>query len=182
MNTHLIACWPVACDLLVLNFRYVAVGRETQIACDGVIEHISKLRINDYIILPSAGISPDPNHGDQPMSHIMHRYFREKGVLSENLKPLVGQTFNTQGEARAIAEYLQAHREIKKIVISVKWWHALRCYAWLNLYLKKFHLDKCVTVEILPLQSEVTVSDILQEFWKANPFNLIRMLKVHYIG
>jgi hypothetical protein len=181
MNTPSIAYWPVACDLSVLMFGYITIGRETRIACDGVIEHSSKFEITDYVILPSAGISPDLNHRDLPMSHIMRGYFQEKGILNENLEPLIGKTFNTQGEARAIAEYLQMHPEIEQVVISVKWWHALRCYAWLYLYLKKFRLDERVTVEILPLQSEVAVSDILREFWKANPFNLIRMLKVRYI-
>ena len=73
MNTQFIAYWPVACDLSILTFGHVTVGRETRIACDGVLEHANERGLKDYIILPSAGISPDPNHGFQPMSHIRHK-------------------------------------------------------------------------------------------------------------
>lgn len=102
-----LAYWPVACDLSTLTLGHITVGRETQIACDATAEHAKSLEISEYTILPAAGISPDQNYAEQPMCEIMCSYLREQGVLVENLTPLIGSTFNTQGEAQAVALYIK---------------------------------------------------------------------------
>lgn len=172
--------WPVAADLAVRS-NQVIVGPETACACDGVYEHILDSEVGSLVIVPAAGVPKDPSLKHIRMCDVMAEYLKKKGITSKKILPYEAETFNTQGEAKVIARHLVGNPGIKIVYISVKWWHALRSYVWLWIYMKKFNI-RDVDVWVLPQDSEVEPKSILNEFFLAIPFNLPRMMKVLLVG
>lgn len=176
--------WPVACDLQISDDgKQIVVGPETKTACMGVVEHIEKHKdeesFRNYVIVPCASVPKDKKWNGITMSKVMHECLLSLGVPYQRVFAIKAKTFNTQGEAEAIVDYISKNKEIKRLVISVKWWHSLRAYNWILLYLKKKEIYD-VEIEVYACGSQVSPSVISREFWLAYPFNIIRMLRFKF--
>jgi hypothetical protein len=172
--------WPVAADLSMKG-GFVVVGPETARACKGIYKHHIDSNIGSFIVVPAAGVPKDSTMKQVPMCDLTAEYLRGIGVHEKKIHPHAAETFNTQGEAKVIAGHLLGNPSIKTVFISVKWWHALRSYIWLWIYMKKFNI-RGVDVCVLSQVSCVEPKAILHEFFLAIPFNLPRMMKVLLIG
>ena len=157
----------------------IIVGKETAEACNHA-HKMSELLPESQIIV-SAGRATGDKWNGVIMSEVMASFLSHQGVTSDRIISLVAKKFNTQGEAKAVAEYLKQNREIKTIVIIVKWWHATRTWSWLDLYLKKMGIFD-VTIRMETCHSWVSPEVIRKEFWLANPYNLIRMWLYRLFG
>ncbi len=172
-----VAYWPVACDFEVQEKDgRIVVGPETEKACRHTFKQIQELPEDmEFYILPSAGISPKGIFDGEIMSLTMCNFFvYELGISDERIEPLQGKTFDTEGEAREVARFLKENRDIKTLVICVKWWHAIRAYNWVLLYLKKYRIFD-VEIIVEACGTDVSPPVIEKEFWWATPYNLIRM-------
>ncbi|MEN9921138.1 MAG: hypothetical protein RLZZ517_116 [Candidatus Parcubacteria bacterium] len=175
--------WPVACELAFHpdGSEDVILGPETSIACAQAFAHCSNYPMSDWRIIPCAGRPRKGEFAEVVMSYVMAEYLEQLGAFPRNVIPLIGKTFNTQGEARAIAEFLHDNREVKHLVIVGKWWHMLRAYEWIWVYLNKFDIAD-VTVEVVATETTLGPSFIHKEFWWAIPINKIRMMFAKYFG
>lgn len=143
------AFWPVAFDLDISpNGVSIIVGPETAKACECAVRKIENLPDDtDYVILPAAGIPHDPIWEYKIMAEIMKDHLTHNLKISyDKVECLCGKTFDTQGEAKAVVEYLRQNEDIEDFVICVKWWHAIRAYNWILLYLKKAKLSNLMTI------------------------------------
>jgi len=172
---------PIACDLDRSQGGRIIVGRETAEACDKAREYVRE-RLSggsfDYVVTPAAGKPKNSQWNGVVMSEIMKSYLVNQGMSSDHVIALTGKTFDTRGEAKAVVEYLEQHPEIHLVVVCVKWWHAHRCWIMLDNYLRlssvitwpvRIHVETCYS-------SHISNSVIRHEFWRAAPWNKIKIL------
>ncbi len=106
----------------------VVVGSGTRIVCECIdfrLAHNKTCNIlGDPIVIAAAGL-PAPEYGNVIMSRIMIDYIVSLGHVSrDQTVALCGHTFTIDGQARALAEYLEAHRDIRRLYVYVKRRHA----------------------------------------------------------
>ena len=162
--------WIVAADYEVERDGRVRIGPETKRTCLDAIWHLK--HNNDYIII-SAG---KPKGGSYELLYPMKSFLEDNGIDSNRIITSYAKKFCTEGEVEALILTLKDKNDYNftAIKICVKWWHAIRSFIWLNLYLKKNNFSHSISV--LPCESVLPTDYIKWEFFLAIPYNITRML------
>jgi hypothetical protein len=115
--------FAVACDLARAADGKVIVGQETRIACDQAIL-LCKGSCSDYRkIIVTAGKAS--HYDGVVMSSVMKDYIQTRYPEAQ-VVALEGSPFNTDGEVKALAAYVQATTPHAEIYVCNKWWHMFR--------------------------------------------------------
>lgn len=116
----------------------------------------------DCTIITAAGKAP--NYENVLMSKVMKDYILSL-FPSAKVVALQGETFNTDGEVRALAGFVKAMGSDTEIIICGKWWHLPRTRLLLDVRLKERGMDM-VWVSQRHCRSVATWMDIMKELVK----------------
>ncbi len=163
----------VACDLDRDVNGEVVVGTETKIACDKAIELFNALKDPCYIV---ATAGEARKYDNVVMSLVMQKYMHERIGILKPIFSRCADTFNTDGEVKELVHYIRYLDHHCKVIICVKWWHALRTRALIWRRFQQAGLQR-VPVTIVECDSKASRLTILKEFTLAWPLNFIRQLR-----
>jgi len=170
----------VAGGLKPMRDGSVELGKDTRQTCDKALE----IAEQDKRALIAITAGEAPRHGDVWMGLMMSDYvhFHQK-FESRRMFVSKASEFNTYGEmlklARMIAEEedaLRMKRNMLRIILIVKWWHAPRAWFLCRHHLKKRGLARLIPVSVVCYRSNAPWFDILIREPGAWIVNIFRIL------
>ncbi|HZS43120.1 MAG TPA: ElyC/SanA/YdcF family protein [Candidatus Paceibacterota bacterium] len=147
------------------------MGLETQTACNLAISLQNRFG-DTAVILASAG-NAGKKWDNRLMSLVIKDYLKSK-IPHRPVIALAADAFNTDGEIRALRDYLCTHREFREIVVAVKWWHAPR--VWLLMKYRFWEAGIKVKIHIPWCRSFAKPTAWFKEWFGAIPLTLCRLL------
>ncbi len=141
----------------------VIVGPGTKKACDKAIELYWQYSSSPSpcTIVVAAGKASDEFDG-VIMSQIMKNYLVEH-VPAAAVVALQGDTFNTDGEVRALARYM--HSEAFRLIVCVKYWHAERTLRLIKWRFRQIGLQ-LAQIQIAGHELKISKKELLKEKMK----------------
>lgn len=138
--------WIVAAGNIKKIDGVEILNAETMHVCNAAVDLIAErhgntgLSMIDYRV---ACCARNKGMSEVTLGTLMSQYFVRSKIDSKKIVALNGETFDTVGEARAMAMYLKSSAErlyengTITITIVVRWWHAPRAYVLFKRALKR---------------------------------------------
>ncbi len=133
MKKTRVVFWPVPHGLRREGGSRITLDRDGRESCDRALL-VAETEYPDggYVILPTAGKSPDFQWNNVVVSGLMRDYMIGEGGVETLIETREASAFNTLGEAREIVRYIEQHEDVQEVIICGKYWHALRCWILLD--------------------------------------------------
>jgi hypothetical protein len=158
--------------------KEVILGINTKIACERAValalDHLQKEA--PAMIVATAG-DAGAKWNRVMMCSLMRDYMFS---LSNKVKIATyhyADEFTTWGEMKALAHHVRRHfafTQVTSVILSVKWWHALRAWVLCRYWLKQENCSH-IPVGVSPCPSKVGWFTLAKELFGAWPKNIRRM-------